>query len=243
MHDDGQRPGYLRGKRHHCSTDLFEKITPGVVQLTQRAECRLRGTFGESFIVLEDEVHCLAVLQLLDGQFLQFRDAFTQFAGQTAEGLGEILHGAVERHSRSGGQLRRGFDHSADLFLGHSQRSQIGLLSDDHLVAQHGARLQFGRLRDKPLLDVRAPLECREQTLLGLLLRIGILQCHGPECGKRRREFHGEGLAERGQPLFERAEVAFDLLRLLLELVGVGSDLDKEVGDSSGHGGSMVCVE
>ena len=179
---------------------------------------------------------------MLDGQFLQFRDAFTQLAGQTAEGLGEILYGAVERQSRGCGQLRRGFDHPADLLLGHPQRSQIGLLSDDHLVAQHGARLQFGRLRDKPLLDVGASLERREQTLLGLLLRIGILQCHGPECSKRRREFHGEGLAERGQPLFERAEVAFDLLRLLLELVGVGSDLDKEVGDSSGHGQSMVCV-
>ena len=217
---------------------LFEEVAPCVVQLSQRTECRLCGTLGESLVVFEYEVHGLAVLQLLDGQFLQFRNALAQFAGQTAESFGEILHCTVERHSRGGRELCRGFDYATDLLLGHSQRGQIGLLSDNDLVAQYGARLQLGRLRDKTLLDVRTSLQCRKQTLFGLLLRIGVLQGHGPECGKRSRKFHGERLAERCQFLLERAEIAFDLLRLLLELIGVGSDFYDEIGDSSGHDAS-----
>ena len=226
LNDHLQHPRDLLHHRHHRCADLFEEVTPCVLQLLHRAEALLGCGLRIALVVVKDVLDRLAVLQLLLGELLELRDALTQPPGHPAEGLGEVLHRSVKAHAGSSGELDRCLGSVADLLLGQAKGCEVSLLLDDRLVTDDGAGLDLGCLTQEPLLHLGTAIEGGEKTCLGLHLSIGVLNGHSAKGGERGGELQREGLAERGEAFLHRAEALLHALGLLLELIRVRSDLD-----------------
>lgn len=256
LHDRRERTRYLCRERHDGCTDPFEEVAPRILELLHGSESRPCGGFclpaELALQLVEDHRLRLGYVARL-GEFLDYLrlllgegDAGTRQRRELRRGIGERLAQLQRRrtqiHLQRCGEVQCQRLRALEVLardVGESQQAGGGFV-EDRLVAKERLALQLRSVVDQlPEVVTDGLIRNLERLLhlrLGFGLHIGQVQRHAAQCRKGCGEFQRQRLADGGQLLFERAESFLDLLRLLLELIRVGSDLYKQIGDSPGHG-------
>ena len=221
--------------------------------MLDRAEPRLCCGFGLTpeflFQIIEDHRLRFGDLARL-GKFLDHLGLLFREGDACTGQRGEFRHGIAQRlsqlhrcrsqiHLQRCGKVESQRLRALEVLAGDvGKGKQPGSrFIEDRLVAEDRLSLQFGSIVGQLPKIVSDGLIRRLKGLpylrFGLRLYVGQVERYSAQRRKGSRHLQRQLLTDRRELLRQRAEALLDLLRFLLELITVSSDLDQQIGDAA----------